>query len=106
MDTPITQEDRAIALLQERGMARLSEFIEQDITAATISRMERKGSVVHLSRGLYQLPDAPLDVHHSLAEAAKLIPNGVICLTSALAFQELTDERFLRHLGSGAVAPF
>jgi len=92
MDTPITQEDRAIALLQERGMARLSEFLEQNITAATISRMERKGAVVQLSRGLYQLPDAPLDVHHSLAEAAKLIPNGVICLTSALAFHELTDE--------------
>jgi len=92
MDTPITQEDRAIALLHERGMARLSEFLEQDITAATISRMERKGSVVQLSRGLYQLPDAPLDVHHSLAEAAKLIPNGVICLTSALAFHELTDN--------------
>jgi predicted transcriptional regulator of viral defense system len=92
MDTPITQEDRAIALLQERGMARLSEFLEQNITAATMSRMERKGAVVQLSRGLYQLPDASLDVHHSLAEAAKLIPNGVICLTSALAFHELTDE--------------
>ncbi len=92
MDTPVTQEDRAVALLQERGMSRLSEFLEQGITAATISRMERKGVVIQLSRGLYQLPDAPLEVHHSLAEAAKLIPNGVICLTSALAFHELTDE--------------
>jgi predicted transcriptional regulator of viral defense system len=92
MDMPVRQEDRAIALLQERGMTRLSEFIAQDITAATISRMEHKGTVVQLSRGLYQLPDAPLDAHHSLAEAAKLIPNGVICLTSALAFHELTDR--------------
>jgi predicted transcriptional regulator of viral defense system len=92
MDMPVRQEDRAIALLQECGMARLSEFIAQDITAATISRMEHKGTVVQLSRGLYQLPDAPLDAHHSLAEAAKLIPNGVICLTSALAFHELTDR--------------
>jgi predicted transcriptional regulator of viral defense system len=92
MDAPVTQEDRAITLLQERGMARLSEFLEQGITAATISRMERKDVVIKLSRGLYQLPDAPLEVHHSLAEAAKLIPNGVICLTSALAFHELTDH--------------
>jgi predicted transcriptional regulator of viral defense system len=92
-DSPlIRQEDHAIALLRERGMARLSEFIEQDITAATISRMERKGNLVQLGRGLYQLPDAPLDVNHSLAEAAKLIPNGVICLSSALAFHELTDQ--------------
>jgi predicted transcriptional regulator of viral defense system len=86
------QEDRATALLRERGMARLSEFIEQGITATTISRMERKGVITQLSRGLYQLPDAPLDANHSLAEAAKLVPNGVICLGSALAFHELTDR--------------
>jgi predicted transcriptional regulator of viral defense system len=92
-NTPtLRQEDRALALLRERGMVRLSEFMQQDITAATISRMEQKGTILQLSRGLYQLPDAPLDANHSLAEAGKLIPNGVICLHSALAFHELTDR--------------
>lgn len=91
-NVPATQEDRAIALLEEHGMQRLSEFLEAGVTAATISRMVQKGAVVHLARGLYQLPDALLDAHHSLAEAAKLIPNGIICLTSALAFHHLTDR--------------
>src|ERR1700680_1296273 len=90
--TPNRQEDRATSLLHERGMLRLSEFIEQGISATTISRMERKGLVNQLSRGLYQLPDAPLDANHALAEAAKIVPNGVICLDSALAFHELTDR--------------
>jgi predicted transcriptional regulator of viral defense system len=90
--SPARQEDRAITLLQERGMARLSEFIKEGITATTISRMEQKGLVNQLSRGLYQLPDAPLDANHSLAVAAKLVPNGVICHDSALAFYELTDR--------------
>jgi predicted transcriptional regulator of viral defense system len=89
---PARQEDRATALLRERGMARLSEFIKEGITAATISRMEQKGLLNQLSRGLYQLPDAPLDANHSLAVAAKLVPNGVICHDSALAFHELTDR--------------
>jgi predicted transcriptional regulator of viral defense system len=89
---PVRQEDRATSLLKERGMARLSEFLEEGITAATISRMEQKGVVNQLSRGLYQLPDAPLDANHSLAVAAKLVPNGVICHDSALAFHELTDR--------------
>ena len=75
-----TQQDRALALLTERGMAKLSEFTENGITAATISRMKERGLILHLSRGLYQLPDAPLDVNHSLAEAAKRVPKGVICL--------------------------
>ena len=86
------QEDRAAALLHERGMMRLSEFLREGITAATISRMEQKSIVSQLSRGLYQLPDAPLDANHALAVAAKLVPNGVICHDSALAFHELTDR--------------
>jgi predicted transcriptional regulator of viral defense system len=88
---PGTQQGRAISLLQKRGMARLSELTEAGITAATVSRVKRKGLILHLSRGLYQLPGAAADVNHPLAEAAKLVPRGVICLTSALAFHELTD---------------
>lgn len=61
------------------------------ITAATISRMKERGLVLRLGRGLYQLPDASFDTHHALAEAAKLVPKGVVCLISALAFHELTD---------------
>jgi predicted transcriptional regulator of viral defense system len=86
------QQDKALSLLSERGMARLSEFIKEGITATTVSRMTQKGQIVQLGRGLYQLPDAPLDANHSLAEAAKLVPNGVVCLDSALAFHELTDR--------------
>jgi predicted transcriptional regulator of viral defense system len=87
-----SQQDKAVSLLSQRGMARLSEFIREGITATTVSRMAEKGQIVQLSRGLYQLPDAPLDANHTLAEAAKLVPKGVICLDSALAFHELTDR--------------
>jgi predicted transcriptional regulator of viral defense system len=86
------QQDRAIALLSQRGMVRLSELTEVGITAATVSRLERKGEIVRLARGLYQLPEVPLDANHSLAEAAKLVPRGIICLQSALAFHDLTDR--------------
>jgi predicted transcriptional regulator of viral defense system len=92
IDTTQNQEERAVSLLSQRGMARLSEFIREGITATTLSRMARKGTVVQLHRGLYQLPDAPLDEHHTLAEAAKLVPKGIICLDSALAYHELTDR--------------
>lgn len=66
-----SQQDRALALLSEQGMARLSEFIEAGITAATISRLKERGLVLRLGRGLYQLPDAAFDTHHALAEASK-----------------------------------
>jgi predicted transcriptional regulator of viral defense system len=88
---PTRQRDKAISLLKERGMARLSELARAGITAATISRMKEKGLILQLGRGLYQLPDAPLDANHALAEAAKRVPKGIVCLVSALAFHGLTD---------------
>lgn len=87
-----TQRQAAQALLKERGIVRLAELRAAGITAATMSRMERDGEVLRLARGLYQLPDAPLDASHGLAEAAKRVPKGVICLVSALAFHGLTDQ--------------
>jgi predicted transcriptional regulator of viral defense system len=87
----LTQQERALTLIDQRGMMRLSEFREAGITAATVSRMQQKGLVTQLGRGLYQRPDAPLDINHTLAEAARRVPRGVICLASALAFHGLTD---------------
>jgi predicted transcriptional regulator of viral defense system len=92
MATSPLQRDRARKLLKGHGIARLSELRAAGITAATISRMKQDGDVIQLGRGLYQLPDAPLDANHSLAEAAKRVPKGIVCLVSALAFHELTDQ--------------
>jgi predicted transcriptional regulator of viral defense system len=90
--TPSPQPDRLLRLLKRRGMVRLAEMQAQGITAATAARLVQDGRVVRLSRGLYQLPDAPMHAHHSLAEAAKRVPKGVVCLMSALAFHDLTDQ--------------
>lgn len=89
---PQNQTNRALALLRRNGLTKLSEFRQAGITAATISRLEAAGMISRLARGLYQLPDAAVDANHTLAEASKLVPKGVICLTSALAFHELTDQ--------------
>jgi predicted transcriptional regulator of viral defense system len=88
---PVTQHDQAVQLLQQQGMMRRTEFVAAGITAATIARMEQRGEVVRLGRGLYQLPDRPVDANYDLALAAKMISSGVVCLVSALAFHELTD---------------
>jgi predicted transcriptional regulator of viral defense system len=88
----LSQRERAVAALSRNGMTRLAELLRAGVTAATISRLERAGVIVRLSRGLYQLPDAAIDANHSLAEASKLVPRGVVCLGSALAFHDLTDH--------------
>jgi predicted transcriptional regulator of viral defense system len=87
-----TQLDKAIALLRRGGITRMSEFRRAGITAATIARLEKAGKLSRLARGLYQLPGATVGANHTLAEASKLVPRGIVCLTSALAFHELTDQ--------------
>lgn len=92
MAKTLTQRERALNLMKEGGIVRLREFQAAGITAATIGRMCKDGDVSRLAWGLYQLPDAPLNLHHTFAEAAKRQPNGVICLVSALEFHDLTDQ--------------
>jgi predicted transcriptional regulator of viral defense system len=70
----------------------MGEMRAKGVTGATLSRMERAGEILRLARGIYQKVDADLVAEHSLAEATKRAPKGIICLTSALAFHGLTVQ--------------
>jgi len=89
---PRSQREQLTAFLREKGIARLAEIRRAGITAATVSRLEQKGIVTKLGRGLYQLADVAAEGNHTFAEAAKRVPKGVICLVSALAFHGITDH--------------
>ena len=84
------QRTHALDLLKSRGMLRLKNFVAEGIGPETLARLVREEAVVRPARGLYQLPDARIEAAHSLAEAAVLVPKGVICLISALQYHELT----------------
>jgi predicted transcriptional regulator of viral defense system len=87
-----SQSETALALLARQGIARLGELKTAGVAEETVSRLTRQGRIVRLARGLYQLPDAEFAPQHTLAEASKLVPKGVICLISALQFHELTVQ--------------
>lgn len=87
-----TQTDGLIALLKTHRMMRSSELVGHGITPTTLSRAVSHGLVERVSRGLYQLPDADMDASTSFVEVAKRIPKATICLVSALAYYEVTDQ--------------
>ena len=91
-EKPPTQREQLTVFLRERSIARLAEIRRAGITATTVSRLQREGFVTRLGRGLYQLADAAPEGNHSLAEATKRVPKGIICLVSALAFHGITDQ--------------
>jgi predicted transcriptional regulator of viral defense system len=90
MSEPQTQRDRVVRLLGERGIMRLSEFKAHGIHPLTLTRLIGQGLILRPARGLYELSDAEIGSAHSLAEMAKRVPNGAICLISALQFHGIT----------------
>ena len=73
---------RALDLLRDRGRVRLKEFVAEGIGPETLARLVQEKAVLRPVRGLYQLPGTQLEAAHALAEAAVLVPKGVVCLTS------------------------
>ena len=86
----MSQKNQAVKLIEKHGILRCAEFIHAGIHPETLSRLVREGAITRNARGLYQAVDADVSAQHSLAEVAKLVPKGVICLVSALQFHELT----------------
>jgi predicted transcriptional regulator of viral defense system len=90
---PQNPVDRAKAVFrQRRGLLRMSAAIAAGIHRETLKKMVEQGDVQKISRGLYQLVDAPPATHPDLAVVATKVPGGVVCLISALSFHELTTQ--------------
>jgi predicted transcriptional regulator of viral defense system len=88
-ETP-SQRKTALSLLERNGIMRLSDLIAQGVDPPTLSRLVNEGAVIRPSRGLYELAGGEFHLSHGLAEIAKRVPRGVICLISALQFHEIT----------------
>jgi predicted transcriptional regulator of viral defense system len=103
-----TQQQRLQSIIIDRPLVRAHELRAHGITAATIARAEANGLISRVSRGLYQSHDSEMDNDQALAEVAKQIPSGVICMISALAYHGLTDQmprQIWVAIGKSAWAP-
>ena len=73
-------------------MLRPRDLEDSGIPGTYLARLARRGLLARIGRGLYTLPGALAGEHHSLAEAAKRVPRGVVCLLSALRYHGLTTQ--------------
>jgi predicted transcriptional regulator of viral defense system len=84
--------EQVIALAARMGIVRARDVAALGIAPACLSRLVQKGALRRVGRGLYVLAEAEPSQHQSLAEVAKRVPHGVVCLLSALQFHELTTQ--------------
>ncbi len=91
--TKRTTLDEAVAVFRRHGgLLRTTEAIRRGIQPRTLYTMREKGVVERLSRGVYRLAGLPPLGNPDLVPVAVKVPQGVVCLISALAFHEITTQ--------------
>ena len=83
---------KIIRYVGKHGIVRSRDIEAIGLPREYLVRLHRKGKLNRPSRGIYTLPDANVTERHSYAEVAKRVPEGAICLLSALAFHEMTTQ--------------
>jgi len=85
-------EEEVLGLARQSGVLRSRELTAHRLPRVTLTRLQQQKRLKRVGRGLYVLPQADLSEHHSLAQAMKRVPHGVVCLLSALKFHGLTTQ--------------
>ena len=87
-----SNKQRVLALVEAAGVLRPRDLTAHSLPREYLRRLFHDGLLERTGRGLYTRTNAKPTEHHSLAEAAKRVPRGVICLLSALQFHGLTTQ--------------
>lgn len=80
------------AFKAHKGILRFNEAKERNIHPAQLTAMKQSGIIEQLGRGLYRLTSLPPLSNPDFVTVATKIPQGVICLISALSFHNITTQ--------------
>ena len=79
--------------MKNNGYAHTREITGSGIHNIYLNELLEKGEIERIKRGLYRWVDMKGNTGSSLVDVAMAIPNGVICLLSALAYHNLTTHK-------------
>lgn len=84
--------EKLIHLAKVSGLVRARDLSDWGIPRQYLAIACERGLLERVDRGLYALPGALKTEHRSLVEVCARVPNGVICLLSALQYHGLTTQ--------------
>jgi predicted transcriptional regulator of viral defense system len=88
----MTKVEHVGALVQKRTLVRSKELKGLSVSRSHLWNLAKASKIERVGRGLYRAKEAPISINETLLEVAKRVPLGVLCLSSALRFHELTTE--------------
>src|SRR5579859_5849499 len=89
-DTKTRQQ--VLQLARDMGMLRPRDLKAHGIPRHYLQSLLTSGDLQKSGRGVYLLADAELTENFSLVEACKRVPDGVICLLSALRYHNIGTQ--------------
>ena len=89
---PVTDRQKVLKLVRRVRGVTAREISEAGIHRQVVSRLVAAGQIEREVRGVYRLPAQPITEHHGLAMAAASVPQGTICLLSALQFHGIGTQ--------------
>jgi predicted transcriptional regulator of viral defense system len=92
MSYPPAYDKARAVFARHGGLLRTSEALKAGIHPRTLYGLRDAGTLIELTRGTYRLADLPPLGAPDLVAVTSRIPNGVICLLSALAHHRLTTQ--------------
>jgi predicted transcriptional regulator of viral defense system len=80
------------AIVKKRTLVRSKELKGLSVSRSHLWNLAKAGKIERVGRGLYRSKETPISTNQTLLEVAKRVPHGVLCLSSALRYHELTTE--------------
>jgi predicted transcriptional regulator of viral defense system len=81
-----TDRDRTLSLARRKNGVTARDLTGAGIHRQVLTRLVNEGRIERVARGVYRLAEQPITENHGLAVAAATLPQGVVCLLSALQY--------------------
>ncbi len=88
----LANKEKILEYAKANQLFRSKDLAYMEGARTYIARLVEKGDLIRVGRGLYSLPSKDFSEWQTFLETARLVPQGVICLLSALRFHELTTQ--------------
>jgi len=86
----IIKEEIKELFFNNKGYASTKEISGKGINRYYVSALEKAGVIAKIKTGLYKWVDYEFQYNFELVDVFKIVPKGILCLTSALAYHDLT----------------
>lgn len=91
-DMKTTPAERTLNLVRKAGVLRPRDLDAHGIQRTYLQRLLEQGLLERVAFGLYRITGAELTEKQSQIEVIRRVPEGVLCLLTALQYHELTTQ--------------